>query len=787
MSHTTLSHTHCHTHTPLSKTQLCHIHIVTHTHTFVTHTQLCHTHTTLSHTNCHIQLCHTHTQLCHIQIATYKLSHTNCHIQLCHTHTQLCHTHTQLCHTHTTLRGRRDTWWHRALFCVAGVALGDIHLRCVAGVALLGLGWVWWRAWGSLVARDAAALLRGRRGAWWHPPSFHVASVALASFHVASVALGDIHLRFLWQAWHLATLTFVLRGRHCSWRHPPSFCLAHTTLPHTHTSLSHTTLSHPSHTQLCHTPSFTHRLCHTHNLSHASLSHAIFHTPSLSHTTFTHHLCHTPSVAPSVTHTQLCHTPSFTHNFVTHHLSHTSWLHTIFHTHLCHTPSCMHDVVTHHLCHTPSFTHISVTHHLSHTTLVHTTLHIQPFLTHRSSTTSLVYPACPIPLQLCVLIIGRNWLAGLSGPLISPAHVVETSDLRMYCWIWDMFVDVIDHPTKDVAGSVSTGNSWARFFSSRWVAFFLADVSIFVHVGISLIGFTFWFEFGYGSKTSAPQFAPSAHPLIPKDRILRMDGFVWFCTDQFWKKKHAQFMLNSYIQYIPMRRPYGFLGLYIKYSNDIPMIRPYDIRIPWTWPMTSQKKNLDDLAGHLPAAWKTSSRRGRSHPLRASGCGGRGAHRICVPWKIGDLRGLFWPFWDVLSMAMKFSGSQLIPNCQTNPLWSPHGFSWFGMIEEWTKCHVSMMSTAPQDGRDVVGDGSNGSNGSNGPNGPNGSWRQSELSQSLGRLWVGQISRDIQRRGHGMVASPVESRASAKIFLQQNLLPSHAFILILSWAQDIYL
>ena len=100
-------------------------------------------------------------------------------------------------------------------------------------------------------------------------------------------------------------------------------------------------------------------------------------------------------------------------------------------------------------------------------------------------------------------------------------------------------------------------------------------------------------------------------------------------------------MLNSYIQYIPMRRPYGFLGLYIKYSNDIPMIRPYDIRIPWTWPMTSQKKNLDDLAGHLPAAWKTSSRRGRSHPLRASGCGGRGAHRICVPWKIGGFTGTF--------------------------------------------------------------------------------------------------------------------------------------------------
>jgi len=29
---------------------------------------------------------------------------------------------------------------------------------CVAGVALLALGWVWWRAWSPLVARDAAVL-----------------------------------------------------------------------------------------------------------------------------------------------------------------------------------------------------------------------------------------------------------------------------------------------------------------------------------------------------------------------------------------------------------------------------------------------------------------------------------------------------------------------------------------------------------------------------------------------------------------------------------------------------
>ena len=75
---------------------------------------------------------------------------------------------------------------------VAGVALGDIDLLvCVAGVALVALGFLWWRAWAPLVARDAAALLR-----------------------------------FAWQVWRLATSTFVLRGRRSTWRHPPSLCVA---------------------------------------------------------------------------------------------------------------------------------------------------------------------------------------------------------------------------------------------------------------------------------------------------------------------------------------------------------------------------------------------------------------------------------------------------------------------------------------------------------------------------------------------------------------------------------
>ena len=76
--------------------------------------------------------------------------------------------------------------------------------------------------------------------------------------------------------------------------------------------------------------------------------------------------------------------------------------------------------------HTHNFsTRNIVTHHLSHTILLHTTLHIQLFLTHRSSTTCLVYPAFPVLLQLCVLIIGRNWFVGLSGPLICWFFLVQ--------------------------------------------------------------------------------------------------------------------------------------------------------------------------------------------------------------------------------------------------------------------------------------------------------------------------------------------------------------------------
>ena len=91
---------------------------------------------------------------------------------------------------------------------VAGVALGDIHLRFT------------WQAWylvtststlrgrrgtyGTGLAPVARlgrsgrggrrGCWRGRRGAWRHPPLFH---------YVAGMVLGDIDFHFAWQAWHL--------------------------------------------------------------------------------------------------------------------------------------------------------------------------------------------------------------------------------------------------------------------------------------------------------------------------------------------------------------------------------------------------------------------------------------------------------------------------------------------------------------------------------------------------------------------------------------------------------
>ena len=99
-------------------------------------------------------------------------------------------------------RGRRGTWKHPSSFHVAGVVLGDIDFYSgVAGVALMAL----------VVARLVLGVApgrrgcwRGRRGTWKHPSSFHVAGVVLGDIDfysgVAGVALMALGWLW-WRAW----------------------------------------------------------------------------------------------------------------------------------------------------------------------------------------------------------------------------------------------------------------------------------------------------------------------------------------------------------------------------------------------------------------------------------------------------------------------------------------------------------------------------------------------------------------------------------------------------------
>ena len=157
-SHTTCSHTAC-SHTTCSHTTCSHTAC---SHTTCSHTTCSHrtcTHTTCSHTTCSRNL---HTQLAHTQLAHTQLAHTEL------AHTQLTHTQWQAWRFETSIfvsRGRRGTYG-------TGLALVARSVpTCPSG---------------------RRGFLRGRRGAWRHS----------SSFHVAGVALGDIHLRFTWQAWY---------------------------------------------------------------------------------------------------------------------------------------------------------------------------------------------------------------------------------------------------------------------------------------------------------------------------------------------------------------------------------------------------------------------------------------------------------------------------------------------------------------------------------------------------------------------------------------------------------
>ena len=181
-----------------------------------------------------------------------------------------------------------------AALCVAGVALGDIHLRFT------------WQAWHLVTF---TLISGGRRGTIAHPRSFCVAGVAPALTNSLS------HTTLSHTIFHTPSFTpnFVTHHLSRTIFHTPH-CHPRSLTHHlSHTTLSHTIFDTPSFTRhLCNTPSFTHHLLHP------TLSNTIFDTPSFTHRFVTHHFVTPSFTTPSSTHHLS--PPHFSHNFVTHHL-----------------------------------------------------------------------------------------------------------------------------------------------------------------------------------------------------------------------------------------------------------------------------------------------------------------------------------------------------------------------------------------------------------------------------------------------------------------------------------
>ena len=404
------------------------------------------------------------------------------------------------------LRGRRGAWRHTPAFGVASVALvalGGALGRCWSPGAPRHFAWhrFAWQAWRLVTSTFVS---RGRRGTWWHPPSFRVASVALMAlgwlwrgawthhlchtiFHTQLCRTPSVTHHFVTHhLWHTIFHTHNFVNHHLSHTtlsptifhthlcQPPSFTLIFVTHHLSHTSLSPTIfLSHTTllltifHTPLCHTPSLSPAIFQTPSFTHTTLSHTIFHTPSqtffhtpsFTHHFVTHHLSHI-----TLSHTPSFNTPSFTHNFVTHHLSphhlsHTTLSHTVFHTQLCHTLSFTHNFHTHHLLHTalshtPSFTHHFVTHHLSHTTLSPTPFF---FVTHHLSHTALSHTTLHIQL---VLLLDLHHLLCPSFPVPATTCVAHYWK-KLTCGVLRSFIVFVFF--KPFGGTMLLTSQWSMY------------------------------------------------------------------------------------------------------------------------------------------------------------------------------------------------------------------------------------------------------------------------------------------------------------------------------------
>ena len=220
-----LSHTIFHT-------PLCHP--PSFTYNFVTHHL---SHTSLSTTIFHTHLCQP-PSFTHIFVI-YHLSHTSLSTTIFHTHLcqpptithifvnhHLSHTSLSTTISHTSLS---TTILHTHLCQPHSTTISHAHLcqpPALTGVAHGHIHLCF--TWQACHLATFTFVSRGRRGTWSRPPSFCVAGVALMALGGAFgpvLVAGDAAALCV-ADWHLATFTFVSCGRGGTGSHPPWFCVA---------------------------------------------------------------------------------------------------------------------------------------------------------------------------------------------------------------------------------------------------------------------------------------------------------------------------------------------------------------------------------------------------------------------------------------------------------------------------------------------------------------------------------------------------------------------------------
>ena len=187
------------------------------------------THNFVTHNLLPTTLSHTHTT-CHTQLVTRNfvthnlspttLSHTTCHPQLCHTQL-VTHNLSPTTLSHTTCHPQ---------LCHTQLVTHNLSPTTLSHTTLCHTQLVTWQAWHLATT---TFVLRGRRCTWQQLVTHNFVTHNLSHTtchpqlcHTQLVTWQASTCVFPWQAWHLATCAFVSRGRRGTWRHLPAFYVA---------------------------------------------------------------------------------------------------------------------------------------------------------------------------------------------------------------------------------------------------------------------------------------------------------------------------------------------------------------------------------------------------------------------------------------------------------------------------------------------------------------------------------------------------------------------------------